>query len=175
MNDNQDTQAACACTYLDVTPSKLGDCLDWTSQTDAPTTGRGLSPSLARMPQEIPAWREYGRALAEIRLGVNRLDGPIPNELESLELLRALVVNNNKLTGTIPPWLGTHPCLRDSDLSSNRFHGRLPETLWDPDADDGEGGVGRVPFLPARLDRYAGYEERKINLGLNPLFSGPTS
>ena len=141
-------------------PPELGDC---------PELAR-LDLSENKLSGRIPAALANATDLAEIRLGVNRLDGPIPNELESLELLRALVVNNNKLTGPIPPWLGTHPCLRDSDLSGNRFHGRLPETLWDPNGDDGEGGVGRVPFLPARHDRSAGYEERNINLGLNPLF-----
>lgn len=141
-------------------PPELGDC---------PELAR-LDLSENKLSGRIPAALANATDLAEIRLGVNRLEGPIPNELESLELLRALVVNNNKLTGTIPPWLATHPCLRDSDLSSNRFHGRLPETLWDPHGDDGEGGVGRVPFLPARHDRSAGYEERNINLGLNPLF-----
>ena len=48
--------------------------------------------------------------------------------------------------------------------------GRLPASLWDETLDDGDGGYGKIPYLPARHDRPAMSEERTVNLGLNPFF-----
>ena len=141
-------------------PPELGDCAELAR----------MDLTENKLVGTIPADLANATDLAEIRLGGNKLTGSIPESLESLELLRALIVDNNRLTGEVPPWLGTHPCLRESDLSGNRLYGTLPDTLWDPEGDDGEGGKGRVPYLPARLDRSADYLERRINLGLNPLF-----
>ena len=56
------------------------------------------------------------------------------------------------------------------DLSHNRLTGRLPSSLWDPEADDGEGGVGALTPLPKWRDRPAGAEEREYNFAGNPLF-----
>jgi hypothetical protein len=33
--------------------------------------------------------------------------------------------------------------------------GRLPASLWDETLDDGDGGYGKIPYLPARHDRPA--------------------
>uniref|UniRef100_A0A7S0X8W3 IPT/TIG domain-containing protein n=1 Tax=Mantoniella antarctica TaxID=81844 RepID=A0A7S0X8W3_9CHLO len=118
----------------------------------------------------IPAALGNASDLAEIRLGTNKLEGPIPDALGALPLLRTLTLEKNSLRGTVPDWLATHPCLREADLSANKLSGKLPESLWDAELDDGEGGYGAIPYLPARHDRPAMSEQRTINLGLNPLF-----
>ena len=129
-----------------------------------------LDLSMNSLTGSIPP--ELGNAtdLAEIRLSANKLEGFIPNTLEALPLLRSLTLDKNALRGNVPDWLATHPCLRETDLSANRLSGRLPAALWDPTLDDGEGGLGAIPYLPARHDRPAMSEARNINLGLNPFF-----
>jgi len=119
---------------------------------------------------EIPSALANATELAELTLSMNALVGAIPPSLESLPLLRKLKLDQNQLTGSVPPWLATHPCLRESDLSHNKLTGRLPETLWDETLDDGEGGEGAIPRLPARHDRPADYHDRVVNLGQNPFF-----
>lgn len=145
-------------TLTGTVPAALGAAVDL-ARLDL--SGNGLTGS-------VPASLANATELAEIRLGGNKLEGPVPSEFGDLPLLRTLSLESNRLTGTTPDWLSTHACLREVDLSNNRITGRLPSTLWDPTLDDGYGGSGAVPPLPARHDRPAGAEERSINLGLNP-------
>ena len=81
------------------------------------------------------------------------------------------------------------------DLSNNKLSGLIPQALWDELLDDGDGGFGAVPKLPARCvfpiyhipptdcpyeadtffftirhDRYANEESRVVSLGKNPFF-----
>ena len=107
--------------------------------------------------------------LAELRLSHNALSGEVPRALRTLPLLRELHLNDNAFTGSVPNWLAAHPCLRVADLSRNKLSGALPESLYDASLDDGEGGFGGIPKLPARHDRYAGEEERRIVVSKNPL------
>jgi hypothetical protein len=86
-----------------------------------------------------------------------------------LPLLRELYLDDNLLSGSVPDWLASHPCLRVADLSRNRLTGVIPSELYDETLDDGDGGVGAIPRLPARHDRYADEEERSISLRQNPL------
>lgn len=118
----------------------------------------------------IPSSLVNATELAELKLGYNQLTGSIPAVLQQLPLLRELHLHNNKLTGLIPNWLATHDCLRTADLSNNKLSGKIPYELYDEMLDDGDGGLGAVPRLPARHDRYANEEERTISLRNNPLF-----
>ena len=117
----------------------------------------------------IPRALANATELAEVRLSGNRLRGSIPNALARLPLLRELRLDDNRLSGPVPDWLASHPCLRVADLSRNRLTGAIPPALYDENLDDGDGGVGAIPRLPARHDRYADEEERQISLRQNPL------
>ena len=117
----------------------------------------------------VPSALAGATELAELALSGNRLVGSIPNALASLPLLRELRVDGNRLSGPVPDWLASHPCLRVADLSRNRLTGAIPNALYDATLDDGDGGLGAIPRLPARHDRYADEEEREISLRHNPL------
>ncbi len=117
----------------------------------------------------IPSALADAAELAELALGGNTLTGPIPRALQTLPLLRELRLAGNELAGPVPDWLALHPCLRVADLSRNRLTGPIPASLYDETADDGDGGLGAIPRLPARHDRYADEEERTISLRHNPL------
>lgn len=119
----------------------------------------------------IPASIANATELAEVRLSHNKLEGPLPSRsLRELPMLRELHVNNNLLVGSVPAWLAQHECLRHVDLSNNKLSGLIPQALWDELLDDGDGGFGAVPKLPARHDRYANEESRVVSLGKNPFF-----
>ena len=140
-------------------PATLGNCKELAR----------LDLSQNALTGSIPNALANATELAEIRLSGNRLIGPIPNALNELPLLRELYLDDNLLSGSVPDWLASHPCLRVADLSRNRLTGVIPNELYDETLDDGDGGVGAVPRLPARHDRYADEEERSISLRQNPL------
>ena len=117
----------------------------------------------------IPSALANATELAELALSGNALTGSVPRALARLPLLRELRVDGNALAGPVPDWLASHPCLRVADLSRNRLTGTIPPALYDETLDDGDGGLGAIPRLPARHDRYADEEEREISLRLNPL------
>ena len=123
-----------------------------------------------RLAGSIPASLANASELAEIKLGGNKLAGTIPRAFRRLRLLRELRAERNRLAGEIPDWFASHANVRAVDLSHNRLTGRLPSSLWDPDADDGEGGVGALTPLPKWHDRPVGAEEREYNFAGNPLF-----
>lgn len=64
-----------------------------------------------------------------LRLGVNRLQGEIPEEIGSLESLEVLDLGGNILTGSIPAALGNLENLQVLDLSHNRLTRSIPPEL----------------------------------------------
>ena len=58
-----------------------------------------------------------------MRLGRNKLTGPLPEAWRSLRRLDTLDVHSNKLTGeALPPWLVEGcPCLRDYRAGDNHL------------------------------------------------------
>ena len=69
--------------------------------------------------------------VSQLNLTGNRLHGPIPAELGSLNRLAELRLVDNSLTGSIPGELADIPTLRVLWLSGNFFTGCIPEGLRD--------------------------------------------
>ncbi|XP_010246507.1 PREDICTED: probable LRR receptor-like serine/threonine-protein kinase At1g53440 isoform X2 [Nelumbo nucifera] len=67
--------------------------------------------------------------LVTISLLGNRISGPIPAELSSIETLEELVLEDNEIGGTLPPELGNLSRLKRLLLSANNITGPLPETF----------------------------------------------
>ncbi|XP_057724098.1 probable leucine-rich repeat receptor-like serine/threonine-protein kinase At3g14840 [Arachis stenosperma] len=100
-----------------------------------------LPPELVRLPylQEIDLTlnylngtipREWGSLnLLNITLGGNRLTGPIPKEIANISTLKSFVAESNQLYGDLPPELGNLTQIQRLILSSNNFTGELPATL----------------------------------------------
>ncbi len=64
-----------------------------------------------------------------VRLQKKGLDGQIPAELGSLDMLGELWLYVNELSGSIPPEIGNLTNLRMLFVSNNRLSGQIPETL----------------------------------------------
>ena len=71
---------------------------------------------------------EDGRVTA-LRLGVNKLSGEIPAELENLTKLQELSFSINTLSGEIPAELGNLTNLEGLDLLQNTLSGEIPAEL----------------------------------------------
>ncbi|XP_019450582.1 PREDICTED: probable leucine-rich repeat receptor-like serine/threonine-protein kinase At3g14840 [Lupinus angustifolius] len=67
--------------------------------------------------------------LVNISFYGNRLTGPIPKELGSITTLKSLVLEFNQLSGSLPPELGNLPQIERLLLTSNNFTGELPATF----------------------------------------------
>ncbi|CAL0303724.1 unnamed protein product [Lupinus luteus] len=67
--------------------------------------------------------------LVNISFYGNRLTGPIPKELGSITSLKSLVLEFNQLSGSLPPELGNLPQIERLLLTSNNFTGELPATF----------------------------------------------
>ncbi|CAB9496613.1 receptor-like protein kinase precursor [Seminavis robusta] len=81
------------------------------------------------------------KAVTDLRLGRNHLNGPLPWEITRLSLLRILRIDNNMLTGTLPPRLFSKKAgsgLETLVLSSNQFSGTIPAE-WVADLLEGSG------------------------------------
>ncbi|KAL1299703.1 probable leucine-rich repeat receptor-like serine/threonine-protein kinase At3g14840 isoform X3 [Arachis ipaensis] len=100
-----------------------------------------LPPELVRLPylQEIDLTFNYlngtiptewgSMNLLNISLGGNRLTGPIPKEIANISTLQNLVVESNQMYGDLPLELGNLTQIQRLLLSSNNFTGELPATL----------------------------------------------
>lgn len=66
--------------------------------------------------------------VVRLYLSGNNLNGPIPDELGSIESLQLLDLSFNQLTGQIPANLGSLPSLSYLSLSENPLKGSFPET-----------------------------------------------
>ncbi|OMO74702.1 hypothetical protein CCACVL1_16525 [Corchorus capsularis] len=76
----------------------------------------------------IPA--EWGSMqLVNISILGNRLTGPIPKELGNITTLKSISAEFNQLSGALPPELGNLPQIERMLLSSNNFNGVIPETF----------------------------------------------
>ncbi|RDX97094.1 putative leucine-rich repeat receptor-like serine/threonine-protein kinase, partial [Mucuna pruriens] len=67
--------------------------------------------------------------LVNISFYGNRLTGPIPKELGNITSLKSLVLEFNQLSGNLPPELGNLTQIERLLLTSNNFTGELPATL----------------------------------------------
>ncbi|XP_022717354.1 probable leucine-rich repeat receptor-like serine/threonine-protein kinase At3g14840 [Durio zibethinus] len=100
-----------------------------------------LPPELVSLPflQEIDLTRNYlngtippewgSMQLVNITLLGNRLTGSIPEELANLSNLTSLVLEHNNFSGNLPPALGNLSKIERLFLNSNNFTGELPETF----------------------------------------------
>ncbi|KAL4366068.1 hypothetical protein AHAS_Ahas07G0169100 [Arachis hypogaea] len=100
-----------------------------------------LPPELVRLPylQEIDLTFNYlngtipsewgSMNLLNISLGGNRLTGPIPKEITNISTLQSFVVESNQMYGDLPLELGNLTQIQRLLLSSNNFTGELPATL----------------------------------------------
>ncbi|KAE8703326.1 putative leucine-rich repeat receptor-like serine/threonine-protein kinase [Hibiscus syriacus] len=74
--------------------------------------------------------REWGSMqLVNISLLGNRLTGSIPKELGNISTLSSLTTEFNQLSGPLPLELGNLPAIERLLLSSNNFTGEVPETF----------------------------------------------
>ncbi|XWS16849.1 hypothetical protein CRYUN_Cryun33cG0015900 [Craigia yunnanensis] len=74
-----------------------------------------------------PEWGSM--QLVNISLLGNRLTGPIPKELGKISTLISLSIEFNQLSGALPPELGNLTHIERMLLSSNNFTGEVPETF----------------------------------------------
>ncbi|CAI9088851.1 OLC1v1023299C2 [Oldenlandia corymbosa var. corymbosa] len=100
-----------------------------------------LPPELTNLPflREIDLTRNYlngtipkewgSMQLVNISLIGNRISGPIPKELGNISTLANLTLEYNQLNGTIPPELGNLLKLERLFLTSNYLTGELPAEL----------------------------------------------
>ncbi|OVA14371.1 Protein kinase domain [Macleaya cordata] len=100
-----------------------------------------LPPELVKLPylQEIDLTRNYlngtipkewsSMQLVNISLVGNRLSGPIPKEIGHITTLRNLTLEYNQLSGVLPPELGDIVGIERILISSNNFTGELPKEL----------------------------------------------
>ncbi|PIA33875.1 hypothetical protein AQUCO_03900018v1, partial [Aquilegia coerulea] len=100
-----------------------------------------LPPELVKLPylQEIELAfnylngtipKEWGSLqLVNLSLSGNRITGTIPIELGNITTLKKFAVGYNKLSGVLPREFGNMVSIEFILLSSNNFTGRLPETL----------------------------------------------
>ncbi|XP_010246509.1 PREDICTED: probable leucine-rich repeat receptor-like serine/threonine-protein kinase At3g14840 [Nelumbo nucifera] len=100
-----------------------------------------LPPELVKLPylQEIDLTRNYLNGtipsewgtmqLVNISLLGNRLSGPIPKEFGNITTLKNLSLEYNQLSGVLPSELGNIVGLERILISSNNFTGPLPEAF----------------------------------------------
>nr|XP_027127000.1 probable leucine-rich repeat receptor-like serine/threonine-protein kinase At3g14840 [Coffea arabica] len=100
-----------------------------------------LPPELIKLPylREIDLTRNYlngtiprewgSMQLVNISLLGNRISGSLPKELGNISTLVNLTVEFNQLSETIPPELGNLTLIEKIHLTSNNFTGKLPGTL----------------------------------------------
>ncbi|KAK8706328.1 hypothetical protein V6N13_049897 [Hibiscus sabdariffa] len=74
-----------------------------------------------------PEWGSM--QLVNISLLGNRLTGRIPKELGNISTLTSLTTEFNQLSGPLPPELGNLPAIERLLFSSNNFTGEVPETF----------------------------------------------
>ncbi|KAM1496707.1 hypothetical protein ACFXTO_031280 [Malus domestica] len=74
-----------------------------------------------------PEWSSL--QLVNISLIGNRLTGPIPVEFGNIITLKSLDLSSNSLSGALPEELGNFPNLERMLLSSNNFTGYLPDSF----------------------------------------------
>jgi Leucine-rich repeat (LRR) protein len=68
----------------------------------------------------------FGSSLQTLNLGINCLEGTLPDSVEQLSSLTVLLVDRNSLTGTIPPALMELTSLVFLSLYGNSLTGTLP-------------------------------------------------
>ncbi|KAJ8542260.1 hypothetical protein K7X08_017126 [Anisodus acutangulus] len=64
-----------------------------------------------------------------VNLARNKLRGPIPTQLENVNVID---LSLNNFVGTIPTRIGEVPGIRSISLSGNKIHGPIPESLCQP-------------------------------------------
>ncbi|XP_022717350.1 probable leucine-rich repeat receptor-like serine/threonine-protein kinase At3g14840 isoform X2 [Durio zibethinus] len=74
-----------------------------------------------------PEWGSM--QLVNISILGNRLTGPIPKELGNISTLTSISAEFNQLSGALPPELGNLPQIERMLLSSNNFTGEVPQTF----------------------------------------------
>ncbi|CAN6694115.1 unnamed protein product [Malus baccata var. baccata] len=74
-----------------------------------------------------PEWSSL--QLVNISLAGNRLTGPIPVEFINITTLKSLDLSSNSLSGALPEGLGNFSSMERMILSSNKFTGYLPDTF----------------------------------------------
>lgn len=94
-----------------------------------------------------------------LNLGYNGFSGPIPNTMNNLETMSAIVLNNNKFSGPIPD-LSHLFRLRQLNLASNQLTGTVGPWLKELSAlsilnlDNNPGISGALPTLPNSIMRF---------------------
>ncbi|KAK9154404.1 hypothetical protein Sjap_001884 [Stephania japonica] len=76
---------------------------------------------------ELPS--NFSHNLETLSLGGNKLSGPFPKQLCTLQNLKILRLWSNNLTGSLPYALGNLSSLQFIDLSSNILGGGIPDSI----------------------------------------------
>ena len=83
-----------------------------------------------RLTGPLPPWLgDLGPRMWELHLQNNQLTGRIPSAWLNLTSLQHLWLDVNRLTGPIPSWLGDMRRLQSLSLSNNQFTGPIPPEL----------------------------------------------
>lgn len=126
----------CNCTFVNATVCHVTNIL--LKQQNLPGT---LPKELVRLPylQEIDLSRNYlngtipdewgSMNLVNISLIGNRLTGKIPIAITNISTLQSLVLESNQFSGNLPPEFGNLTQIQRVLISSNNFTGELPATL----------------------------------------------
>ena len=98
-------------------------------ETDEDGRVTALNLGVNKLSGEIPAELENLTNLQELSFSINTLSGEIPAELGNLTNLEGLFLLQNTLSGEIPVKLGNLTNLEDLFLNRNELSGPLPLTL----------------------------------------------
>ncbi|MED6167666.1 hypothetical protein PIB30_004883 [Stylosanthes scabra] len=89
-----------------------------------------LALGLNRLKGSIPVDIQELQKLLVIKLGNNSITGMIPNGFGNIELLEVLDLHNLNLIGEIPADISNCRFLLQLDLSGNGLEGEIPQTLY---------------------------------------------
>lgn len=77
----------------------------------------------------FPRWVSHLKTLLSLNLANNNFQGPIPNGLQNLTLLKALDLSINHFSSSIPEWLYGFEHLKLLNLGSNNLQGVLSSAI----------------------------------------------
>jgi hypothetical protein len=77
----------------------------------------------------FPRWVSHLKTLHSLNLANNNFQGPIPNGLQNLTLLKALDLSINHFSSSIPEWLYGFEHLKLLNLGSNNLQGVLSSAI----------------------------------------------
>ncbi|CAK7336212.1 unnamed protein product [Dovyalis caffra] len=79
--------------------------------------------------RNFPSWISHLKTLVSLNLANNNFQGPIPNNLQNMTLLRELDLSINHFYSSIPDWLYGFVHLKFLNLLSNNLQGGLSRSI----------------------------------------------